>query len=69
MWISITRYSEAYGADRKTVHKWLASGLLEFYRVGRFIRIKHQPPKLICAAKSVNREVSPSQSRSHHPSQ
>lgn len=44
-WLSITAYSRHYGADRKTVHKWLAAGLLNSYRVGRFIRVENTRPK------------------------
>lgn len=44
-WISITLYSQKHGVDRKTVHKWLAAGLVESYRVQRLIRVKDAPPK------------------------
>lgn len=44
VWINISRYARAYGVDRKTVYKWLAAGLLESWRVGMVVRIKHQPP-------------------------
>ena len=45
-WVSISRYGEIHGVHRKTVYKWLDSGLLETYRVGRCIRVKNQPPLL-----------------------
>lgn len=45
-WLSVSAYSRAYGVDRRTVYKWLDSGLLDSYRVPpRLIRIKNQPPK------------------------
>jgi hypothetical protein len=44
-WISVTTYGQKHGVDRKTVHKWLAAGLLEFYRVERLIRVKDVPPR------------------------
>lgn len=43
-WLSITDYAQTYGVERKTVYKWLEAGLLITYRVGRLIRVKHQPP-------------------------
>lgn len=42
--MSISAYARAYGVDRSTVYKWLDAGLLVTYRVGRLIRVKHQPP-------------------------
>lgn len=43
-WLTIRRYALTYGANRKTVFKWLDQGLLEWYRVGFFLRVKNQPP-------------------------
>jgi excisionase family DNA binding protein len=43
-WLSITMYAATYGVSRPTVWKWLGSGLLTYYRVGRVIRIKDHPP-------------------------
>ena len=43
-WLSITAYAHHYGVSRKTVWKWLTSGLLETYRVGRCLRIKNMAP-------------------------
>lgn len=44
LWVSISAYARIYGIDRSTVYKWLDSGLLTTYRVGKCIRVKHQPP-------------------------
>lgn len=46
VWVSIKDYAAIYGVHRKTVHKWLDAGLLDTYRVGRCIRVKHQLPLL-----------------------
>ena len=43
-WLSISDYAFHYGVSRKTVWKWLTSGLLETYRVGRCLRIKNMAP-------------------------
>ncbi len=50
-WVSIALYAEHQAADPKTVHKWLEAGLLESYRVGRFIRVRDQPPRMHTAPK------------------
>lgn len=44
-WVSVPVYAQHYNADEKTVHKWLEAGLLESFRVGRFIRVRDQPPR------------------------
>lgn len=43
-WLSISAYARYYGVSRHTVWKWLQGGLLELYRVGRCVRVRHQPP-------------------------
>lgn len=43
-WISVTRYCERYDVDRKTVYKYLDSGLLESWQVGRVLRVENRPP-------------------------
>lgn len=44
-WLTIKAYCRHYAIDRGTVYKWLRAGLLTTYRVGRLVRIKHEPPK------------------------
>lgn len=44
-WLTIKAYARFYAVDRGTVYKWLRSGLLTTFRVGRVVRVKHQPPK------------------------
>lgn len=43
-WISVTTYAELYSVTPKTVHKWMAAGLLDTFRVGRLIRVWNAPP-------------------------
>lgn len=45
-WVSIADYGRLHGAHPKTVRKWLAAGLLKFYRVNRFIRVHNSPPQI-----------------------
>lgn len=70
-WLSIRAYSRLYNADPKTVHKWLEAGHLEFYRVGRFIRIQNQPPsnKALHHLKVVKTETTPLDAKPHQTSQ
>lgn len=44
-WLTIKAYARYYGVDRGTVYKWLRCGLLTTFRVGRLVRVKHEPPK------------------------
>lgn len=44
-WVTVKRYALVYGVDRKTVYKWLRSGILETYRVGTLRRIRNRPPE------------------------
>lgn len=46
-WVSISAYAIIHGVHRKTVHKWLDSGLLETFRVGRCIRIRCLTPEVV----------------------
>lgn len=44
-WLTIKAYCYHYSITRWTLGKWLEAGLLTTYRVGRTVRIKHEPPK------------------------
>jgi hypothetical protein len=48
-WLSVSDYAHCYGVDRDTVHKWLQADLLESFRVGKLIRIRHTPPRDSCS--------------------
>ncbi len=44
-WITVKAYCQHYGIDRSTLRKWVGHGVVTSYRVGRCVRIKHEPPK------------------------
>lgn len=44
LWVSIRTYAQQHETSRKTVYKWMEAGLVDIFRVGRFIRVKNQPP-------------------------
>jgi excisionase family DNA binding protein len=54
-WISVRRYCEIYGLSRATVYKYLDSGLLESWQVGRVLRVKNEPPQESKPQRSVGR--------------
>ena len=56
VWLRISDYARFYGVSRKTVYKWIESGLLETYRVGLTIRVRHQPPTVQKLRNYVNRK-------------
>ena len=45
VWVSLSTYARIYGVHRNTVAKWVKLELLECYRLGHTVRVKHEPPK------------------------
>ena len=44
-YLTISHYAHIHDVGRQTVFKWMRAGLLDWYREGKVIRVKNQPPK------------------------
>lgn len=53
IWVSVSRYCELYDVERKTVYKFLESGLLPSWQVGRVLRVRNMPPMGTQPARTV----------------
>lgn len=48
-WLTISGYAKKYNANRRTVYKWIAAGLLTTFKVGYVVRVKDLPPEALRA--------------------
>lgn len=44
-WVSISAYARTHGVHRNTVAKWVKLGVLDFWKQGKIVRVKNQPPQ------------------------
>ncbi len=44
-WLTVRQYATKYAISPKTVHKWKQAGYLDFYVVGRCLRVENRSPK------------------------
>lgn len=57
-YVSVTEYALRHSVDRRTVYKWMANGLVEFYRVEQLIRIRNVKPDTEKATSAVHPSTS-----------
>jgi len=44
-WVSISAYARIHGLHRNTVAKWVKLEAVEYWRKGKVVRVKNEPPQ------------------------